>query len=382
MKNEGIKKAPVEQWLENSLSVQVRKVVDRWALTNGVKHIALMPDVHIAGLACVGCVIASENFVFPKAIGSDLGCGMSAIRFKEKASIIESKGAANLLMKKLYQTISPLRYSRQSAKSHFSNQLKGGLSSPELEKLLLEDGLLEFGTLGSGNHFLEFQSDEDNWLWLLIHSGSRFMGQAIASHHSKETLKSQTGLSFLIADSKPGQAFLQDLNWAVSYAAQSRQTIVSKVVSIMVEIFGVASDETSMIDCPHNFVRREKHFGEMLWIHRKGAISANIEELGIVPGSMGTSSFHVRGRGCEKALYSSAHGAGRLLSRTEAHRKITELQLRESMQGIWFDNRKIDAFLDEAPSAYKDISKVMRAQRELVKIERKLKPVLNYKGTL
>ena len=254
------------------------------------------------------------------------------------------------------------------------------LSDDRLEKMKSRDGRVEFATLGRGNHFVEFQADEADQLWMMLHSGSRAMGRAIKEHHLANARPSISGLLCLEADSDAGHACLDDLTWACRYAKESRLAMVEAVAGLLRELFGMPSDSASLLCCNHNHVRRETHFGEELWVHRKGAISARDGELGIIPGSMGTASFHVSGRGHADALCSSSHGAGRCMSRAEAFQAIAGKEFFRQMQGIWFDHRLAGKLRDEAPSAYKDIQTVMHAQRELTRTMRKLRPLLIYKG--
>jgi tRNA-splicing ligase RtcB len=184
----------------------------------------------------------------------------------------------------------------------------------------------------------------------------------------------------LDADSATGQAYLSDVQWAIEYAMQNRLAMIEAVAVLLQSLFGIASVPESLIHSNHNHVRRESHFGRELWVHRKGALSAADGEAGVIPGSMGSASFHVVGRGCGDALCSSSHGAGRALSRTEATRAIGARQLEREPRGVWFDHRQAQRLRDEAPSAYKDIHAVMRAQRELTCITRELRPLLSYKG--
>lgn len=170
------------------------------------------------------------------------------------------------------------------------------------------------------------------------------------------------------------------MNWAVSYASENRLAMIHAVAELMSDLFDVEIERASLIHSNHNHVRREEHFGRKLWVHRKGALSASLGELGVIPGSMGTSSYHVAGRGQPKSLCSSSHGAGRRLSRGDAFRKITSQQFESELRGVWFDHRRAARLRDEAPSAYKNIHAVMQAQRELTRIDRQLRPLLNYKG--
>jgi tRNA-splicing ligase RtcB len=214
----------------------------------------------------------------------------------------------------------------------------------------------------------------------MVHSGLRAMGQAITAHHLRLAERANTGLLFLDADSPGGQAYLRDAGWACRYAEASRRAMMDGVAVLLAELFGVTADAESVIHCNHNHVRREMHYGAECWVHRKGAVSAREGEPGIIPGSMGTASFHVTGRGHADALCSSSHGAGRRLSRSEARQAIGADDLERQLRDVWFDHRLADRLRDEAPAAYKDIHAVMRAQRDLTRIVRRLRPLLNYKG--
>ncbi len=374
-------KALMQVWSADSLKKEVKEALEKLALTEDVRRIAVMPDIHMAGNVCVGCVTGAKNHILPEAIGGDIGCGMAAVRFNCKAEILTNSGLENKLMDVLSRKIPSQRHSRSCAPP-LSDFLSGFLlSDSSLEKIRNEDGTLQFATLGSGNHFVEFQSDEEGFLWLMVHSGSRAIGQSIHQRHMKNTERTKTGMFFLEAESSEGKGFLSDHQFAVEYARESRIRMVSLIKEIMADIFKIPEDPDSFIECTHNFVRREMHFGEELWVHRKGAISAKAGEPGMIPGSMGSPSFHISGRGCEASLCSASHGAGREMSRQEARQKISQDAFSKQMNGIFFDRQKSRLLLDEAPQAYKDISAVMRAQTELVRIDRKLFPILNYKGT-
>jgi len=213
-------------------------------------------------------------------------------------------------------------------------------------------------------------------------SGSRGMGQAITAHHLKKA-RQEGQVDALVrfeAESAAGQAYLNDVALAVAYAEHNRLAIVAAVEQLLAELFDVASDRGTLIHSNHNHVRQETPDGQLYWVHRKGALSAAGGAPGVIPGSMGSVSFHVVGRGEEQALCSSSHGAGRELSRGEASKRINLRRLEREMLGVWFDHRHAAMLRDEAPSAYKDIHAVMRAQRELTRIERQLRPLLSYKG--
>lgn len=367
---------PLRSWLSAPLSDEVDRALQRLRGAPDVRRIAVMPDVHLAEDVCVGTVLGTSEQIYPQAVGGDIGCGMSAIRFEASADLLSDAAAAAALLAGLGACIPAVRHS----KSVLPDELRARpLSDGRLNRIRDRDGGVEFGTLGRGNHFLEFQRDEEGALWLMVHSGSRVMGPAIREFHLRQATADDSGLSSFAADSDAGRAYLADMSWALAYAQASRRWMVDAVARLMQARFGVASVESSFIDCLHNQVRRESFAEEELWVHRKGALSAREGEPGLIPGSMGSSSYHVLGRGCEAALCSSSHGAGRKHSRSAARRAIPVAEFHRQMDGVWFDHRLASRLVEEAPGAYKDITKVMRAQRELTCIVRKLSPILSYK---
>lgn len=371
------------QWLVEPLSPEVTDSVSRLMDADDVQRLAIMPDVHLSKDVCVGVVMATQELVYPSAVGSDIGCGMAAVRLNCTADTLSSERVAAEILAGLYQFVPAMRHSRETMPSALPNDLlETPLSHPKLERLKSRDGRIQLGTLGRGNHFLEFQTDAEGQLWLMVHSGSRGIGQAISTHHQSiaQSTSLRRGLAAFRCDSPEGVAFLADALWAERYAECNRLAIIGAVAQMCEKLLGARLDEPSLIHSNHNHVRRELHQGRPLWIHRKGALPAHIDEIGVIPGSMGTPSFHVAGRGCAKSLCSSSHGAGRTMRRGEAMKCISEKQLLREMDHVWFDRRKLQRLRDEAPSAYKDIRKVMRAQRDLTRIVRELRPVLNYKG--
>lgn len=286
-----------------------------------------------------------------------------------------------MILSWLYRLVPANRHSRLTSRDSLpENLLNSRLSHSSLEKNKARDGRVQFGTLGRGNHFLEFQTDDQDHLWVTVHSGSRSIGQTIANHHLKLASRDKSGLMYFEATSESGRAYLNDHDWARQYAELSRVEILERIKDLIECLFSISAIGSSQFSCDHNHVRLEKHFGELLYVHRKGALSACEGELGIIPGSMGSNTYHTIGRGCSEALRSSSHGAGRTMSRSEARRKISSNSLKQQMEGIWFDQRLSKKLVDEAPSAYKNINSVMRAQRPLTQVIRKLKPLLNYKG--
>ena len=367
----------VHAWLPEPPSTELRNSVERLADIEDVRHIALMPDAHVAEQVCVGAVVATKERLYPDAVGGDIGCGMLAARFDVAADTI-TEPAARRFLDALRAEVPT---NRQSRRQDFPEELEQArLSSPALQRVVDRDGRIQFGTLGRGNHFLELQeAADDGALWIMIHSGSRGLGPAVRAHHLERATSQGRDIRGIEVSSSEGEAYLADVRIAVSYADASRRRMLERTADVLATALGATLLAESLISCAHNFVRCERHGIEMLWVHRKGAASADVDEPAVIPGSMGADSFHVVGRGHAEALRSSSHGAGRCMSRGEARRRISLERFRDETAGIWFVDRG-DALVDEAPSAYKPIRDVMRAQKELTKIVRRLKPVVVYKG--
>lgn len=371
----------VKQWLAEPLPQGVRQALDRLRRTDDVRRIAVMPDVHLAEDVCIGTVVATTRLLYPDAVGGDIGCGMSTVRFNGQAALLSDEQTAAKVLHGLARIVPSIRHGSGGVRREIPEYLMDlPLSDPALEKLKKRDARVQLGTLGRGNHFLELQTDEEGSLWLMVHSGSRMMGGAIRDHHLRNATRAATGFLYVDSDTKHGRDYLQDMCWALQYAEENRQKMIRSTVRMVEDVFGITADWSSAVSCHHNHVRPEMCEGVRCWIHRKGAIWAGYGVPGIIPGSMGTASYHVEGRGHEASLQSSSHGAGRVMSRGQACRTIGINQLKREMKGVWFDQRHIAHLRDEAPSAYKDITRVMRAQRELTKILRVLRPVLSYKA--
>ena len=370
---------PIRMWLTAPLGHEVAEALGRLQRAPDVQRIAVMPDVHLANDICVGVVLATSRLIYPQAVGGDIGCGMLAVATNSTAAQLEPKAAGQILAG-LAKAIPSRRRNRQALVEPPKDLDSIELSNDRLESIRRSEGELEFATLGSGNHFLELQADEEDRLWLMIHSGSRALGQAIRDHHLARAHIVDGRFRAVDAESEQGAAYLHDLDWARRYAAASRRAMAAEAEKVIEDVIGSRPLWETSITTDHNHVALEQHGTGKLWVHRKGAMALQSGELGVLPGSMGTLSFHVEGRGCEEALNSSAHGAGRAMSRSEAVRKISRAELQRQMKGVWFDWRLADAIRDEAPSAYKDIRAVIKEQHDLVRVRRNLLPLLNYKG--
>ncbi|PZE74022.1 RtcB family protein [Curtobacterium sp. MCBD17_013] len=353
-------------------------------------HVALMPDAHLGLGATVGSVIPTLRAVMPAAVGVDIGCGMIAVRTQFDRADLPTD-------------LRPLREQIERAvplSAGAANRKVVATAAPriaELEALADAAGFdparalggwrEQLGTLGSGNHFIEVSVDETDRVWLFLHSGSRGVGNKIAQRHiavAKRLMERwwiqlpDADLAYLVEGTPEFDRYIAELRWAQHYALLNREEMMDRVVRQLSEVMGVVVDEQERINCHHNFTQQERHWGKDVWVSRKGAISAREGQLGLVPGSMGTASYVVEGRGNAQSLASSPHGAGRSYSRSAARRTFTHEQLRAAMAGIEF--RDTDAFLDEIPAAYKPIDQVMADAADLVTIRHTLRQLVNVKG--
>jgi tRNA-splicing ligase RtcB len=372
--------APIRSWLAAPIGREVSEAIDRLRRAPDVQQIAVMPDVHLSADVCIGVVVATSHLIYPQAVGGDIGCGMLAVGLDLDSAALDDARVAGQVLNALGRAVPARRRNRNAIIPQPGGVENDTLSHPGLDSIRRNEGATEFATLGSGNHFIEIQSDEEGRLWLMVHSGSRALGQAIRDHHLSRAQPVGSRLRVLDASSDKGAEYLHDASCARRFADASRRAMAEEVGRVLAKTLGAQVCWDTVITTDHNHVSLEHHGGRDLWVHRKGAMSAQLGERGVLPGSMGSESFHVEGRGHEEALCSSAHGAGRVLSRTTARQQVTARAFSRQMEGVWYDTRKMEALRDEAPAAYKDIRAVLRAQKEMVKVIRTLRPVLNYKG--
>ena len=363
------------------------------------RHIAAMPDVHLGIGATVGSVIPTLKAIIPAAVGVDIGCGMMACK-------------TTLVAADLPDHLGPLRAAIERAVPHGMTPRKRGRDTGSWEnppsmvdqawatltdefaalcelhpRFLNTNNHKHLGTLGTGNHFIEVCLDESNRVWVMLHSGSRGMGNAIGSYFielaRKDAEKNQIQLPDRdLAYFREGAAHFDDyvdaVGWAQDYASANRAEMMELVLEALRRHLPSFEVTNEAVNCHHNYVERERHYGEDVWLTRKGAIRARKGELGIIPGSMGTRSYIVRGKGSAESFQSCAHGAGRRMSRNEANRRFTTEDLENQTQGVVC--RKDKGVLDEIPGAYKDIDEVMANQSDLVEVVHTLKQVLCVKG--
>jgi tRNA-splicing ligase RtcB (3'-phosphate/5'-hydroxy nucleic acid ligase) len=253
--------ARVERWLADPLPKDVSVSIKRLAGTPDVAHVAVMPDVHLSGDVCVGLAVATRRLIYPAAVGGDIGCGMAAVAADADAGLLGDQGAAGRLLTALSRRVPAMRHSRATMPELPNSLHAEPLSHPRLQKLLSRDGRVQFGTLGRGNHFLEFQADEQDRLWIMLHSGSRAMGQTITAHHVTiaERLSGRRHLPWLDSATPEGKAYLADVAWAIQYANESRLAMLRAVEQVLDDLFGVPLLRESLIHANHNHVRLETH---------------------------------------------------------------------------------------------------------------------------
>jgi tRNA-splicing ligase RtcB (3'-phosphate/5'-hydroxy nucleic acid ligase) len=372
--------APLRAWLAHPLSRDVAEAIERLRRAPDVLRVAVLPDVHLGTDVCVGVAVATAEALYPQAVGGDIGCGMLAVAFDVDGGALRDPVAAARALAAIGHAVPARRRNRTRTIAQPASLASASLSDAALEAVRRRDGVLEFATLGSGNHFIELQADAEERLWLMIHSGSRAIGPAIRDRHLGRAAQAGHGLRLLTASTAAGAAYLHDADWARQYADASRRAMADAVGVAIAPLVGGRLAWGTAIATDHNHVVRECHDGRLCFVHRKGAMPAGAGVAGVVPGSMGTSSVHVEGRGHPESLASSAHGAGRVLSRSAARSQISERDLRRQLADVWFDVRLASRLRDEAPAAYKDLHAVLRAQEDLVTVTRVVRPLLTYKG--
>ncbi len=358
-------------------------------------HVAAMPDVHVGVGATVGSVIPTLNAIIPAAVGVDIGCGMSAVRL----SIRSSQLPDNLFeMRNAIERAVPVGLSAHktvSIRTSACKKLATGIDwlfekHPTLLKMLKQPQQTwtkQMGTLGGGNHFIEVCIDDDKHVWVMLHSGSRGIGNAIGRYFI-QLAKRDMGrfiynlpdkdLAYFSEGSEHFDDYVTAVSWAQEYARINREEMMKLTLRAIQPFLPGFIADRSAINCHHNYVNRETHFGQDVFVTRKGAIRVREGELGIIPGSMGAKSYIVSGKGNAESFCSCAHGAGRTMSRTAARKRFKKSDLIAQTKGV--ECRKDKSVIDEIPAAYKDIDQVMENQRDLVNIEHTLKQVLCVKG--
>ena len=333
---------------------------------------ALMPDAHAGYSLPIGAVVATNGYVVPAWVGYDIGCGMCAIKTTfDRFDVLNN---ADSIFDEVYKKI-PTGFSHNQSESYW-NYSSIPMTNDLLE-IFTKNGLKQLGSLGSGNHFIEVGADEYDSVWVIVHSGSRGIGHAVASHYMKIASpdgKAREGHYGFESESDNGKNYITDLKFCLSFALQNRLEIIKRMISVISEFCVGAEIQESLINRNHNHAELK----DGLWIHRKGATHAENGMMGVIPGNMRDGSFIVRGKGNSDALFSSSHGAGRVLGRKEAKKVLNIADFKESMDGI---TAKVDlSTIDESPFAYKDIFEVMDMQSDLVEVIHHVSPILNIKA--
>ncbi len=386
---------PVKVWTDEIDARARQQLANVAALPFVHHHVAAMPDAHVGIGATVGSVIATHKAIIPAAVGVDIGCGMCAAR-----TTLTAKDLDEPRLKAIFAQITrdvPLGFRQHPddrALSDAARPFERGLLQifarhPDLKKKLGRHSswVHQLGTLGGGNHFIEVCLDEAERVWVMLHSGSRGIGNAIGTYFIELARRDMARLDVHLPDRDlayltEGTAYFEDyveaVSWAQTYARQNRACMLELILGALRRHLPPFQVVETAVNCHHNYVEREHHFNADVWVTRKGAIRARAGDLGIIPGSMGARSYIVRGKGNAESFQSCAHGAGRRMSRTQANKAFTEADLAQQTQGVVC--RKDKGVLDEIPSAYKDIDAVMANQTDLVEVVHTLKQLVCVKG--
>lgn len=382
--------APVLSWANHALGSEETKMAKNVASLPFVfKHVALMPDVHLGKGALVGSVVATTEALMPAAVGVDIGCGMAAIKTPFVADKLEGK------LKKIrleLEAAIPVGFNENKDIEKSVANWQRWADFKELHRGVQDlqgKAMRQMGSLGGGNHFIEVCIDTENQVWLMLHSGSRNIGNVLAQCHistAKELAKMtktslpDPDLAYFVAGTPEFAAYWRDLQWAQNYVRVNRDVMMARFKRIIEKHLAGGKPTKALLEvnCHHNYAEKEVHFGEDVYVTRKGAVRAREEDYGIIPGSMGTKSFIVKGKGNHDSYCSCSHGAGRQMSRSKAKKHFSLDDLIEQTQGI--ECRKDEGVLDEIPGAYKPIDEVMNNQSDLVEVVATLKQVVCVKG--
>ena len=399
-----IGKVPIKIWTDIMESGAMDQTINLSNLPFAFKHIAIMPDTHQGFGMPIGGVLATKDIIIPNAVGVDIGCGMCAV----KTSLTNIDRDTLIKIVDQIKKEIPVGFNHQKKPQEKSlmpdiSELHLGLTDEQSNNLVIEkeynNALTQLGTLGGGNHFIEIQKGSDGFIWIMIHSGSRNLGKKVAEHYNNLAIELNKKwysevppsweLAYLPVDSAEGQAYIKEMQYCVEFALANRKLMMERIQQIFIDSgIGLSNNRRAdflsfetMINIAHNYASLENHFGENVWVHRKGATLARKDTIGIIPGSQGSKSYIVKGLGNPESFMSCSHGAGRLMSRSKAKENLNlanEIKILDD-QGIIHGIKNIDD-LDEASSAYKDIDEVMENQKDLVEILIELKPLAVIKG--
>lgn len=378
-------KLPILSWCNKPEETAIAQAKNLANLPFAISRIALMPDTHMGYGMPIGGVLATKGVIVPNAVGADIGCGMIAVK-----THLTTKDATPEWLKKIRETIKtviPMGVNRNATQCPREDMPDMRIYSSIIESCY-NKARTQMGTLGSGNHFIEIQKDPEQNIWIMIHSGSRNMGKKVGDYfnemareflkHSYSKVERGWDLDFLPTESPLGREYIGAMNYCIEYARINRRMMMQKAIEI---IGAPARKINDAIDIKHNYAECVEEGNEMVWLHRKGAISAKAGEVGIIPGSQGTKSYIVEGLGNKASFQSSSHGAGRRMSRKQAMRElVVEIEIEKMDKLGIIHGIKSTEDMDEAPSAYKDIDVVMEEQKDLTKIKTELTPIMVIKG--
>ncbi len=392
----------IKSWCNNPEQEAIEQALNLASLPFVFRHVALMPDVHKGYGMTIGGVIATKDVIIPNAVGKDISCGMCAVQTslteitQEQIKILfggskEHHGGIRELI--------PVGFNKHSKPQDNSlmpsiTDLHFGLTDQQSEELIItkeyNNALKQLATLGGGNHFIEIQKGTDGYIWIMIHSGSRNLGNKVATYYDNiakdlnrkwfSGVNSKWELSFLPVNSEEGQMYIREMNYCIEYAFANRKVMMDRICEEMKKQFPDVIFNP-MINIAHNYAKLENHFGENVWVHRKGATLATENTIGIIPGSQGTKSYIVKGKGNPESFMSCSHGAGRAMSRTKAKENLNLEEEKKKMDDLGIvHGLRNKSDLEEASSAYKPIDVVMEEQKELVEILVELSPLAVLKG--
>ena len=393
MLNKG--KVPVKIFTNDIDHMAMQQLVNISQLPFIHSHVAAMPDVHVGKGATVGSVIPTHKAIIPAAVGVDIGCGMNAVRLSLKANQLPD----NLRKIRLeIEKAIPVGFNIHKvdrARESTVRALNAGLHemiarNPKVlsqQKKPYQTWIRQLGTLGGGNHFIEICLDENDDVWVMLHSGSRGIGNTIGQYFinlaKRDAVRNNVhlpdrDLAYFEEGAEHFDDYVQAVHWAQDYAMANRREMMNLIIRVLKKHFVNFSLTKEAINCHHNYVAKEEHFGASVYVTRKGAIRAGVDELGIIPGSMGARSYIVRGLGNKQSFCSCAHGAGRRMSRSAARKKFHRADMEDQTKGI--ECRKDTGVIDEIPAAYKDIDEVMENQTDLIEVVHTLRQVVCVKG--
>ena len=390
MKEFAMNGTPVKMWANMCDATAWQQISNLCSLPFVFRHLALMPDLHGGKGMPIGTVLATKDVVIPNAVGVDIGCGMCAVKTYIKVETIEQEVLRKQIMRGIRKQIPLGMEHHKEAQEEKYMPANHDVDSMTIVKRQYVSATKQVGTLGGGNHFIELQSDDEGWLWIMIHSGSRNLGKQVCDYYSRvamilneryfSSVKPELNLPFLPLKTKEFNEYWSEMQYCIDFGLCNRKLIMQRIEEVISDAIPNVEFEP-MINIAHNYAAWETHFDEACIVHRKGATSAKMGEIGIIPGSQGTSSYIVEGLGNPLSFMSCSHGAGRVMSRTEA---VKSLNLAEEIQKL--DVKGIvhaircQEDLEEASSAYKNIEEVIGQETDLVKIRTHLFPIAVIKG--